>query len=381
MIDEYSIDRQLHRDSSLVPAYCPRSKCRNHLPETARERFWSRYGRKMLTRFPYLSQRYKCNDCGATFSASIFRIDYRQKKWGKNAEIFKMHRQGISKRETARELKCSERLVRTRLRNMSRFAELKDAHFQMNLPIAEPIAYDGVENFAFSQYDPNNINHAVGKDSLFIYDFNFAPINRKGRMSPRQALRKQELEKAHGKYKPDAIRITTRKIFQRLHDRCKGALTVFSDNHFQYRRVVELDLPHLNIQHFKVSSKIHRNYRNHLFAVNNIDLQARQGLAPFRRETISFSKHEIAMNDCFRLYSIYRNYMRPKFWGTHRSDPLSAKRSPAMELGITRSILSFDDFFSERVMPTQVQLNEDAQARYDRICKGSRRKINSAPAI
>ena len=264
---------------------------------------------------------------------------------------------------------------------MARFAETKDAKLQDGLGIREAIVYDGLENFSFSQYEPNNINHAVGKQSLFIYDFNFAPMNRKGRMSEPQVTRKGQLEELHGKYPVNAIRQTTKVLFERLWNRSDGALTIFSDNHFQYRRVVELDLKEKQIQHIKVSSKIHRNYRNELFAVNNIDLQARQALAPFKRETISFSKHEIAMMDSFRLYTVFRNYMRPKFWGTHRSDPACSERSPAMELGITDRILSFDEFFSDRVLPTQVQLHRDAEDRFRRIADFSRRTIAPAPTF
>ena len=49
---------------------------------------------------------------------------------------------------------------------MARWAELEHAKLTENLQIEEPIVYDGLENFSFSQYDPNNINHAVGKCSL-----------------------------------------------------------------------------------------------------------------------------------------------------------------------------------------------------------------------
>jgi hypothetical protein len=282
-------------------------------------------------------------------------------------------------REIGREIGHSERLVRTRLRNMSRWCELKHAEFTRELGLEEAIVYDGLENFSHSQFDPNNINHAVGKKSLFIYDFNFAPLNRKGRMSGRQIEKKKILENRFGSYPRDAIRSSTRRIFERLLKR--GKLVLFSDNHFQYRRVVEVDLGKEKIEHIKVSSKIYRNFRNHLFAVNNIDLQARHNLAAFKRETIAFAKHEIAMQDSFTIYAAYRNYMRPKFWGTHRSDPRSSKKSPAMELGVTKKILTFNEFFQERTLPSQVRLNEDALARYDRRMSFSRRVIAKASAI
>ena len=80
-----------------------------------------------------------------------------------NAEIFGYHELGASKRAIARKIKRSERLVRTRIRNFARFAETKHAKLIEDLELKEPIVYDGLENFAYSQYDPNNINQAVGK--------------------------------------------------------------------------------------------------------------------------------------------------------------------------------------------------------------------------
>ena len=106
-------------------------------------------------------------------------------------------------------------------------------------------------------------------------------------------------------------------------------------------------------------------------------MQARHNRAAFKRETIAFSKHSIAMQESFTLYMAYRNYMRPKFWGTHRSDPASSKKSPAMELGITNKILSFKEFFQTKVTPHQVKLNQEWKNLYHRIDPLSRRTIQA----
>ncbi len=310
-----------------------------------------------LRRFPYQSQRFRCTRCRASFSWSRFSLEYRQKIWGWNDVLFRDHNVGISKRELARRIGHSEHLVRLRLTKMARWGLREHAHRVMSLPIREPIVYDGLENFAFSQYDPNNLNHAVGKNSLFTWDFNLCPLNRKGRMSPRQRGRKRWLNEQHGEYPRDAIQTATRKVFHRLMGKARP-LDLFTDRHFQYRRVVE-NLPRGRVHHVKVSSKIVRNYVNPLFAVNNIDMQARHNLAAFKRETIAFSKTSVAMQESFALYMVYRNYMRPKFWGTHRSDPECSRRSPGMEVGASDRIETFQEYFS-RWRP-QVKLNEDWQ--------------------
>lgn len=261
---------------------------------------------------------------------------------------------------------------------MSRYGILIHAKFCEKMKVEEPIVYDGLENFTCSQYEPNNINQAVGKKSHFIYDFNFCPINRKGTMTPYQRARKRKLEKKHGKFPTDGLRTTTKRIFSRLAQKAPGTLTLYTDLHFQYRRVVEEDLPHLKIEHLKTSSKAIRSYSNPLFAVNHIDLQTRQETATFRRETIAFNKHSIAMQEGFLLYALYRNYLRPKFFKKQKTNPLSSTTSPAMKVGATNKILSFKELFGCRVLPTQVKLNEDWRNLYHRIDPLSRRPIKMA---
>jgi len=367
MQDEASIQRQVHRETHFSPPYCPNPKCQHHSPEKANPSFCIRYGAKKIKRFPYFSQRFRCLDCQRSFTASFFQLYFRQKVWGFNEFIFNWHNKGVSLRELAREIKHSERMVRGRKKRMAQWALFKHSKMIEDLKIEEPIVYDGLENFSFSQYEPNNINHAVGKNSLFTYDFNFCPLNRKGRMSTHQKRRKKKLEEKHGPYPRDAIRTTTKELFQRLTQRAKS-LCIYSDRHFQYER-------DKNIKHIKVSSKIHRNYQNPLFAVNNIDLMARHNLAAFKRETIAFSKHSIAMMESYVLYMIGRNYLRPKFWGTHRSDPMSSKKSPAMELGLQETILSFKEFFSERVLLSHTKLNKNWKRIVLREDPWSRQKI------
>jgi hypothetical protein len=372
MLEETSIQRQLQRDLNFSPPFCPNPSCQHHFnPEPG---FWFRYGSNRLKRFPYLALKYSCKKCRKVFTGSYFKIYYRQKRWDGNFVVFKEHRKAVSKREIARELCCDEKMVRGRLIRMARWSLLKHANFCGNHRLKEPIVYDGLENFSFSQFDPNNVNHAVGKTTLFIYDFNFCPLNRKGTMSAPQKQKLKELEGKFGRYPTDAIRQSTRRVFKRLYAKDNN-LVLYTDRHFQYRRVLELDMPEAKVFHFRTSSKVARNFNNPLFAVNNIDLQARHNLAAFKRETIAFAKHSVAMMESFVLYAAYRNYMRPKFWGTHRSDPLCATRSPAMELGITEKILTFDEFFSERIPRSKVDLNEDWANLFARKDPLSRRKI------
>ncbi|RYZ97713.1 MAG: hypothetical protein EOP11_21670 [Proteobacteria bacterium] len=372
MLEEISLKRQLAKDAAFSPPFCPNPACPKHVkPEPT---FWYRFGTRPINRFPYTARRYCCKTCQRPFSGSYFSLGYRAKRWGHNKEIHRLHGLGVSKCEIGRQIEGSERMVRRRIIKMARWALLKHASLTETLKIEEEIVYDGIENFAYSQYDINNLNHAVGKQTLFTYDFNLCPLNRKGRMSPEQVVRLNKIEHEHGRYPGNAIRTSTRRIFERLFAKAPK-LVIYSDRHYQYRRVLEIDMRDKPIEHVQVCSKVVRNYQNPLFAINNIDNQARHNLAAFKRETIAFSKHSVAMLESFVLYMTQRNYMRPKFWKSHRADPLSSKRSPAMELGLTKKIEKFDDFFAEKIPLTHVKLNEDWLNLYLHRDPTSRRKI------
>ena len=371
---ETTIVRQTQRDAGFAPPYCPNQVC----PQFHKlDQGFNRYGKISIDRFPYSSQRFLCKSCSKTFTCSYFRLDYRERIWGHYKTIFYLNRINTPKREISRFIKHSEYYVRQKISKMSRHALLFDAKMNEELKIREPIVYDGLENFSFSQFDPNNVNHAVGKNSLFTYDYNFCPLNRKGRMTRAQARKKKRLEEQFGPYPRGDIRTSTKRIFERLLKRT-NELTLYTDEHFQYQRVVNWDLRAKPITHIKISSRKYRNFRNKLFAVNNIDMQVRHNYSAFKRETIAFAKHSIAMMESFTLNTLFRNYMRPKFWGTHRSDPESSKNSPAMQIGLTSKILTFEDVFNLRLEPAHVKLNHDHKNFYDRVDRTSRRVIKQA---
>jgi len=270
---------------------------------------------------------------------------------------------GASKREIARFLDCSLDSVLRRQRKMARWALLSWGKDIEKIKINESIAFDGLENFSFSQYEPNNINHAVGRDSLYIYDFNLSAMNRKGRMSPRQKKRKGILEEAHGRF-PGAIGRDAKAIFERLLEKT-DRLTLHTDNHYAYRNALK-KIGSPKIFHLITLSKVARNYKNRLFAINHTDMLTRHHLADFKRETIAFAKHTISMQESFVLLSVYKNYMRPCFIKPHKNKRLN-KESPAMLLGLKKKVLSFQEFFRTRPSKFHVKLNQDWQNLFERL--------------
>jgi hypothetical protein len=295
--------------------------------------------------------RFQCSVCKKTFTSNRFALDYRHKHPDPalNQKIFSLHLNGLSNRAISRLLFVSENCIRGRLFKMSRWAFDFHASRLNKLHINETLCMDGLENFAYSQYDPNYINQLVGRDSLFIYDFNFSPMNRKGRMSPWQENRLTDIESVHGRYDPKAIRRSTTKLLTRIYDRVPTSnlpLKLLSDEHFQYRRSLEFDIPELRIEHTTISAKVCRNFQNILFPVNHADLCIRQNIKAFSRETISFSKTAARMCQRFMLFALHKNYMAPQFTNRHVRRPDAHIKSPAELLGIETNILRFSEIFS-----------------------------------
>jgi hypothetical protein len=202
-------------------------------------------------------------------------------------------------------------------------------------------------------------------------------MNRKGRMSERQVLKKRRLEEEYGFYPRRAIQSSTKKIFERLVSKARGNLELHSDNHFAYREVISKTKSLARIHHMITPAKLARCYRNRLFAVNHLDLLTRQKLAAFKRETIAFSKTSIAMQESFAIFTVWKNYIRTIFEKEHVRDPLVHRETPAMRVGLEKKPLRFSELFRERITLDQAGLHEDWLNLFRRIDISSRRPIKA----
>ncbi len=348
---------------SFVPPYCTSPKCFNHLKEnlgSSPPQWWIRSGFYKLHNDVKV-QRFSCSLCHRRFSARAFKSYFRFKIPDRtlSARILNIFIVGASNRDMGRFFGVSEGCIRNRLNRMADQAILIHYEKLKNLKgIWEPVAYDGLENFAGSQYEPNYINQAIGAETFFTYDCNFSPMNRKGRMSERQKLRNLELSKSSGIFPKNAIRLATTVLLKRLLDKQKSGLRLelLSDEHFQYRRSIKQDLKGALLDHKTISAKATRNFQNILFPVNHADLIIRKNVAAFSRETISFSKTHAAMCKKYFLFMSYKNYMAPQFTKKLIRRPRAHIESPAQVVGLETKILSFQEFFCETRTERQIQI-------------------------
>ena len=78
-----------------------------------------------------------------------------------------------------------------------------------------------------------------------------------------------------------------------------------------------------------------------------------------------------------QLMKIYRNYMNPKFVKKNKFDPHAHEWSPAMYLGLTKKVLSFEEVFGVRKRETQFNMDQKEKEFIHRIYPYSRRVITA----
>ncbi len=291
-------------------------------------------------------------------------------------EIFICKTNGMSNLSISRKLNISEAAVRQRLALLKRQALIKKKNLEKGFKISEAIVYDGFETFTFSQFDPCYVNTAIGKNSLYTYEINFSPLNRKGRMTREQKIKNEHLCAKHGRYPGNAIQTQTTYTLKKLLKHCtQNRLQLYTDEHQGYQRSLKQDLSDSTIDHFLTNSQVARNGKNPLFAANHLHLWYRHFLSAQKRETIAFNKNEAGLMDTIFLQTICKNYLSPQMYKRSHYNKERNKQSPAMAIGLTDKILTFEEFFDCRRMASQADFDEEESKFYRSLYIFQRRKI------
>ena len=375
-----SLQEAIGQQKSFTPPYCPNPDCQHH--HHGSMGFYVKNGFQKTQKFPYTNQRYRCRTCRNQFSYTYFGHDFRKKTPCLSADIFFFKVNGMTNHSIARRLNIGEPSVRIRLAELKRQAMLKQKVLEKNMRLQEPIVYDGFESFSYSQFDPCYVNTSVGKNSLYTYLATLSPLNRKGRMTEWQKKKNLELRKEFGAYPPNSIRVqTTYSIAKLLKLTRNNQLQLFSDEHKSYQHSVKFDFPGCKILHHTTSSKERRDGHNPLFAINHLHLHYRHFLASHRRETIAFNKHEAGLMDSILLKTVSKNFLEPQMYKRGPKNKVRNKQSPAMAVGITDKILTFDEFFDHKRTIKQVPLDQEEERMYYSIYQFSRRRISRYKGI
>ena len=297
------------------PLFCPNPDCSLHLRPPEHRGWYLRDGH-YKSRLHGPVQRFRCRHCGIHFSSQTFSLDYGVKRRVPYHRIFSLLISSSGIRDIGRILKASPTCITNRLSRLARQAFAVHADLLSELLLKEDLVADGFESFAVSQYFPNTIQVLLGKESQFWIFSDYAHLRRKGRMSDRQRLRNEKLQKLF-----ISGRVTIYESFTELvrmvlllqEQSGKQQVTLYTDKHTSYARVIENLGPRdrSRVLHRTSSSTLPRTVANDLFSVNYIDREIRKDLAEHTRETVQFSRNVVNQMERLAIYRAYHNYIKP----------------------------------------------------------------------
>lgn len=111
-------------------------------------------------------------------------------------------------------------------------------------------------------------------------------------------------------------------------------MTLFTDEHIQYKRVMDLrtEEERKRLKHVRISSRKARTVSNPLFAVNYTDREIRKDCSDHTRETVQSAKNVVNAMDRLAIYRLAHNYFKP-----FRINAKNDTRSHAVAAGLDTS--------------------------------------------
>lgn len=300
------------------PIFCPNKGCifhhRNRIHRSKKEiKLWYACFGRYTTKIGGVIQRFRCCSCKITFSTQTFSLTHRFRKPGSFSYIFEQLRSSAGIRSISRDIKSSPRTVQIRISRMARQAIAVHADLTADVNVRETLTADGFESFTVSQFFPNNINLLAGKDSQFLYAFDYSHLRRKGKMTDHQKTENQRLKaKFHsGKSVRNSFITISRTIDDLMAQSDAEEFTINTDRKREYQQVFKAFPFCKTLIHKTFSSKKYRNYTNPLFAVNYLDREIRKDCAEHTRETLQHARNVNNSMERLAIYSMYHNYIKP----------------------------------------------------------------------
>lgn len=294
--------------------FCPNSKCINHSPKSS-ARWFSYHG--TYSSCGQLRQRYRCKCCGKTFSERSLSIDYWTHRNIDYLELITHFASGYSVRGLARFFRTSTQTIQNRFGRLARNIIATTTSLHHTLKLKEHLVADGFEGFCVSQDFPNNIHLLAGKESQFLYGFNYALLRRKGRKTEVQKERCAKLYPL-----VDFTRHTIKHTFAELLTQMMNvahqasSFELYTDEKRQYKFALREDpfTSQLRVKrlfsHITINSRLPRTILNDLFSVNYLDREVRKDLAEYHRETVCFPRNVNNTLERLCVYFFHHNFIK-----------------------------------------------------------------------
>lgn len=357
---------------SFRPPHCPWPECSRHRPSADRPFRFHRHGRFARKCDGRQVPRYRCTSCERTFSQQTFAFSYYLKRPDLSVPIAAGLQACSAHRQLARSLGCSHATVTLRAARLGRHALLFNAAALQRIGrLDEPVVYDHLETFEFSQNLPAGIGTPVGHGSWFGFDLEPAPHHRTGRMSKVQRRRMQRLYKKIGRPPRDAIPRSFRCFLDRMLELFPDGFELYTDDHPAYARELRRHPMRGKVRH-RVFPNPKRGPKGSprspeavqrdraMFPVDLLHLIFRHMCAHHKRETIAFGRRINALLERGHLTMLWRNWIKGR--SERKPDP----ETPAMVLGLTKRPLTWHEVFGRRLFPSRIRVPEGWMKVYRR---------------
>ena len=260
--------------------------------------------------------RYRCHGCGRHFSASSYRLTYRQKKPYLNRQLFALYGSGLTQRRLAKVLGVTRQTIERKFLFLSRLSRMAHEGELRRRPPPARVHFDEMESFEHTRLKPLSIALAVEESTGHIIDVKVASKPASGKLKwlsrRKYGYRKDERQKARTAVLATLARLTAEPV-------------IVTDLHPAYPRLIEKRLP--RARHLAVKTKKgfkpgyrRRNEHDPLWRLNHTAALFRHDLSRLGRKVWTTTKKPARLQCHLDLYLAYRNrYALPRF----RSPPLN----------------------------------------------------------
>jgi len=343
------------------PRFCPRPGCSQHRVEPATfdyRRLRATYQRRCDGR---IVPRFVCKACRRGFSQQSFAVSYYLKRPELTVPIAQGIVNGSAHRQIARVAGCAPSTVTKRVARLGRHAQLLQQLCVAALPdLTEPFNYDDFETFTGSQYHPCGLGTSVGHHSWFLYGLGFAPHRRGGRLSPTQRCRQSRWDQRGGKPVRDPyVKALHRQLDVLVPKASKKPLLLVTDDKKDYARAVKQHPLGRQVRHLIYPNPKRgpkgakrtpeaRERDRWMFPIDALHGFTRHSVKAHTRETIAFGRRSEAQLERVHLFAVFRNLVK------RRSERRPRSITPAMWLGLTDALWSWDRVFAQRLQPSRI---------------------------
>ena len=250
-------------------------------------------------------QRYRCKNCGHTFSEATFDICFAQKRRDLNPVLFRLLSGGYSQRRSAIDLNVNRKTVVRKFIFLGLCAMKILRKTTDQLPPMEEVLFDDMESFEHTKCKPISMPLFVSKKRQ-ILDFEVCSMPAKGKLAHRA-------RKKYG-FRKDERALARKKLFPRIKPLLKPGAIIRSDQNPHYEPDVRKHFPdQIHITHkgrrgcVVGQGELKRGGFDPLFSLNHTCAMFRANINRLFRRTWCTTKIKERLKLHMAIYAVYHN--------------------------------------------------------------------------